>query len=97
MVGGWSSEHPNNEYSQDVADRAKALVEEKLGRTFTEFKVISFKSQIVAGINYLMKIKADHEYLHVQLFDPLPFTGDPVDICGVVDGKSLDDPLSTSV
>ena len=34
----------------------KGQVEEKLGRSLSEYKAISYASQVVAGINYFIKV-----------------------------------------
>ena len=53
----------------------KSDVEAKLGASYTVFEPKTFTAQVVAGINYKVKIKVDGEsYVHVKIYKPLPHT-----------------------
>uniref|UniRef100_A0A4X2K9J0 Cystatin domain-containing protein n=1 Tax=Vombatus ursinus TaxID=29139 RepID=A0A4X2K9J0_VOMUR len=39
-----------------IVDEVKARLEEKENRKFPVFKTMEFKSQVVAGINYFIKV-----------------------------------------
>lgn len=72
----------------------KPSVEERLGRSFTEFAAEEFIIQVVAGTNYIMKVRADgSEYLHVKIHKPLPFRNAPPQLMSVLAGKTASDPL----
>jgi cystatin-A/B len=59
------------------------------------FEPVSVKSQVVAGMNYWVKIKVDgDEYIHVKIYKPLPYTNSPPTVQEVIRGKTLDDPLN---
>jgi cystatin-A/B len=75
--------------------QVKQAVETKLERTFTEFTAKEFITQVVAGTNYIMKVKADsEEYLHVKVHKPLPFRNAPPQLMGVLAAKTETDPLT---
>ena len=41
--------------------QVKKQVEEKLNRVFKVYKAISYQTQVVAGVNYIIKVN----YIHV--------------------------------
>ena len=45
----------------DYYMQVKKQVEEKLGHSFTEYKAISYRDQVVAGTNYAIKVN----YIHI--------------------------------
>mmetsp|Transcript_6467 Transcript_6467/g.10058 ORF Transcript_6467/g.10058 Transcript_6467/m.10058 type:complete len:86 (-) Transcript_6467:99-356(-) len=40
----------------------------------------SYSSQVVAGVNYALKIKHDGGVANVKVFKPLPHTGNPAEV-----------------
>lgn len=74
--------------------QVKPAVEETLGKAFDEFTAEEFLTQVVAGTNFIMKVRADGgEYLHVKLHRPLPFRNAPPSLMAVQGGKLGSDPL----
>ena len=72
----------------------KPAIQIKAGKTYTVFEPISFKSQVVAGTNYVAKIKVDGEKcIHAKMFEPLPYTGDPISVTSVEVDKQIGDAL----
>ncbi|XP_053645675.1 cystatin-B isoform X1 [Cherax quadricarinatus] len=55
MPGGTSEVKPPNEEVQQLLLSVKDQVEEKLGRSVSQFKLLSYKTQVVAGMNYFAK------------------------------------------
>lgn len=67
-------------------------IEAHLGATFTDFKPVHYQSQVVAGTNFKIKVQVDAgEVLHVKIFRPLPYTGDPDELKTAERGKTLED------
>lgn len=100
LCGGFTLEaEAATEEHQALADVVKAAVEAKTNQTFKKFEVISYLSQVVAGTNFLMKIQVSDEadgYIHVKIFRPLPYTGEPAQLHEHADvhvGKTLQDPI----
>jgi len=100
MCGGFTPDvKPATEKHQALADGVKAAVEAKTNQEFSMFKVIHFKSQVVAGTNYLMKIQvseAANGFIHLKIYEPLPHTRQPAELhehSDIVLGKTLEDPI----
>ncbi|XP_053153737.1 cystatin-B-like isoform X2 [Hemicordylus capensis] len=73
----------------------KAQVEEKEGRSFEIFTAIAFKSQVVAGTNYFIKVHAgDEEYLHLRVFRSLPCENKPLQLTSYQSKKAKHDALT---
>ena len=44
--------------------KVKPQLEEKTNETYEEFTAIEYKTQVVAGINYYIKVRLQHSLLH---------------------------------
>ncbi|XP_060940489.1 cystatin-B-like [Limanda limanda] len=72
----------------------KHEVEARTGKIYPIFKAKLYRTQVVAGINYLIKVQVGEEkYDHLQIFQALPCDGGTLDLTGIQQGKSSDDPL----
>ena len=61
---------------QAIANKHKAHAEEQLGKHFSTWNAVGFSTQVVAGINYWIKIQVgDNQYVHIKVYQPLPHTG----------------------
>ena len=84
MVGGFGEER---EMIEEVALMVAALkedIEVQAGETFETFDPISYKSQVVAGINYDVTVRTgDEKSVVVRIFKPLPHTGEPPKVTSV--------------
>ncbi len=93
-VGGWSDEKAVDENVVKLVNSLKADIETEVGQTFSMFTPILFRSQVVAGINYKVKIAVDNsEYVHVSIFVPLRHTASPPRVSEVVRNMALNDGL----
>lgn len=96
LLGGYSNEKQmNNENleAQEIANSVRAKVEEDVGPLKT-FEVVLFKTQVVAGTNYKLKVKVDDDvYFHLKVFKPLPCYGTENELHEVTPGVKLTDPL----
>ena len=57
-----------------------------LNAVYPVFEPIQFKSQVVSGINYLVKIRVGEgvfDFVHAKIHVPLPHTGQPPSLKGV--------------
>jgi cystatin-A/B len=92
--GGFSPEPKEiTDNEQSIIDSIKATVESGIGKTFTKFKGLSFKSQVVAGTNYHFKVECDDDIIHLKVFRPLPHTNLPPQLSSYEIGKKLEDEL----
>lgn len=44
--------------------KVKPQLESKTNRTYEEFKVVQYKTQVVAGTNYYIKVRVKHSLGH---------------------------------
>ena len=84
LAGGHSQEKDAQSEECDWKDlfaELKAKVEEKVGKTFDEWTAIRYTSQVVAGTKFNIKFHIGGDnYIHVQVFNPLPYTGQPPEV-----------------
>ena len=72
----------------------KSHVEGHTGAAYATFEPVHYTQQVVAGMNYKAKIHVGGgSHIHVKFYEPLPHTGDPVQISEHSDGHSLADAL----
>jgi len=89
-----TDEKPANEEVQQHVDAVKESVEGHLNKQFDVFEAVSYKTQVVAGTNWFVKVHGgDDEYLHLRIYETLPYAGSELHLHGVQEGKTLEDPL----
>ncbi|KAK7494496.1 hypothetical protein BaRGS_00014149 [Batillaria attramentaria] len=93
--GGTSDVKDATEEIQKICDQIRSALEEKAGRAFSSYKAKSYKSQVVAGTNYFVKLDIDDgkEYIHARIFVPLPHTGGNPELHSHQAGKSAEDEI----
>mmetsp|Transcript_4063 Transcript_4063/g.5695 ORF Transcript_4063/g.5695 Transcript_4063/m.5695 type:complete len:136 (-) Transcript_4063:44-451(-) len=65
------AEHVNQEVA-DLAHKHKADIESKAGKTFSHFNPVEYSSQIVAGVNYFIKIDVgNNEHIVARIYKNL--------------------------
>jgi len=94
MCGGTGEEKPADESVQKHCDAVKADVEKHLNKKFDVFEAKSYKSQVVAGTNFFVKVHVgNNECIHVRIFRSLPHAGSELQMHGVKEGKNLEHPV----
>lgn len=85
---------------KEIVSGKKAECEAKAGKTFATFEPLTFVKQVVAGINYKVKVKvldrgpvAEAECIHVLVYCPLPHTGEGPQLVSVEAGKTVEDKI----
>jgi len=73
-----------------IAMTTKAEIESKAGRTFTTFKPTEYSTQVVAGINYFVKIDVGGEFIHARIYKDLKQN---LSVNKIQTGKNATDPL----
>ena len=76
LLGGFGEELLADQDSQLMAFFIQEAVESQLNTSYSKFNVISYRQQVVAGINYLMRIEVDNDLIHVEAFKPLASSQD---------------------
>ncbi|XP_070791421.1 cystatin-B-like isoform X1 [Pituophis catenifer annectens] len=73
----------------------KSQLEEKESRNFDTFDAVSYKTQVVAGINYFIKIHVGNdEYFHVRVYKRLPHENKPMELTNYQSKKEKHDDLT---
>ena len=90
MCGGIGPANAADDDIKALCVTLKAELEAKADYAFSELTVIHYKSQLVAGKNYFVKIHTgDEKYVHARIYQPLPGQGNP-EVHSVKKDKSLD-------
>ena len=99
MVGGYSDakvfESVTAEEKSSVSDVISAIIPALVSKGIDGSSIvpISYSTQVVAGVNYLIKIQSNDQYFHVKINKPLPHTKKEPFILAIELNKSLEDPL----
>ncbi|XP_012635692.1 cystatin-A-like [Microcebus murinus] len=95
IVGGLSDAKPATAEIQEIADKVKPQLEEKTNETYEEFEAIEYKSQVVAGTNFYIKVHVggDH-YVHLKVFEGLFRENEDVELSGYQTNKCKEDELT---
>ncbi|XP_021045470.1 stefin-2-like [Mus pahari] len=69
MLGGLSEARPATPEIQEIANKVRPLLEEKTNEKYEKFEAVEYKSQVVQGQNYFIKMDVGHgQFLHIKLF-----------------------------
>ncbi|XP_060709452.1 cystatin-B-like [Hemiscyllium ocellatum] len=80
---------------QAIVQCLKCSVVEKLKRPLHVYQAISYRSQVVAGTNYFIKVVVGdaNEYIHMRVFEPLPSSDEKLSLSDIQTNKKLFDEL----
>ncbi|XP_003389982.1 PREDICTED: cystatin-B-like [Amphimedon queenslandica] len=73
ICGGMNkNERPADAAIQELAEKVRVSVEEKSGRKFTEYRAIAYCTQVVAGMNYFIKVcVGTNDYIMLRVYQSL--------------------------
>ncbi|NXA44279.1 CYTA protein, partial [Eudromia elegans] len=75
--------------------QVKPQLEERENEVYGLFQAIEYRTQVVAGTNYFIKVKvSDGTYVHLRVFQSLPFENQGPSLTSYQTGKTRDDPLT---
>ncbi|NWV42725.1 CYTB protein, partial [Grantiella picta] len=75
--------------------QVKPQFESQANTTCVIFTAIVYKTQVVAGTIYFIKVQvSDDEYVHVKVFQSLPYENQGPSLVSFQTGKTKDDPLT---
>ena len=70
--GGLSKIMLKNDDIQKIVNNLKKNIEKKLDQQINKLNVHSYKTQIVAGINYFVKVEIeDNTFIHLKIYKTL--------------------------
>ncbi|XP_023048102.2 cystatin-B-like [Piliocolobus tephrosceles] len=95
MCGASAAVQPATAETRDIADQVRSQLEEKENKKFPVFKAVSFKSQLVAGTNYFIKVHVGNkDFVHLRVFKSLPHENKPLTLSDYQTNKAKHDELS---
>ncbi|XP_074752857.1 cystatin-B-like isoform X2 [Athene noctua] len=95
LCGGPSAARPATEETQRIADEVKPHLEAKEGKKFDVFTAVEFKTQVVAGTNYFIKVHVGNdEFMHLRVFRSLPHENKPLSLHSYQSSKTKRDELA---
>ncbi|XP_025719258.1 cystatin-B [Callorhinus ursinus] len=95
MCGAPTASQPATAETQAIADQVKPQLEERENKQYATFKAVEFRSQVVAGMNYFIKVQVDDdEFVHLRVFRSLPHENKPVALSSYQTNKARHDELA---
>ncbi|KAM6098834.1 cystatin-A-like [Theristicus caerulescens] len=95
MPGGLSEAKPATPEVQHIANEVKPQFESRENRKPSDFTAIIYKTQVVAGMNYFIKVQVSNgDYVHLRVFQSLPQENQGPSLVSYQTGKTRDDPLN---
>ena len=72
IPGGLSDTKNKDDTIQNIVNNFRNEIQKKVKKEFNKFEAHSYKTQVVAGTNYFVKVNTDDEYIHIRIFKSLP-------------------------
>ncbi|XP_053397947.1 leukocyte cysteine proteinase inhibitor 1-like [Mercenaria mercenaria] len=95
-TGAWTGEENATPEVQEICDKVKDQVGKMTGvDSFEMYNALKYRSQIVAGTNYCVKIQINSagDCDHVKIFQALPSSGGKLQVEDVQTKKTIPDPI----
>ncbi|XP_053563353.1 LOW QUALITY PROTEIN: cystatin-B-like [Bombina bombina] len=94
LCGGLGAAKPAAPEGSGVADSVKSELESKSGKNFSHYEVIEFKTQVVAGTNYFIKIHVGgEEYIHARVYKALPHAQEKLTLSSFQESKTKEEEI----
>jgi len=79
MCGGTTDMKQPDDEARGILESVKPHLLEKANHSGS-VELLGYKTQVVAGTNYFMKVALEQRIVHVRIFQPLPFEDKPNEI-----------------
>ncbi|KAK0146958.1 Cystatin-B [Merluccius polli] len=94
IIGGLSDAMMADDETRNICKTVKQAIQLKTARNYVNFDAITYRSQLVAGTNYFIKVNVGgSDYIHLRVWKKLPCNGGENILDGVQEGKTLVDPI----
>ncbi|RVE58788.1 hypothetical protein OJAV_G00197610 [Oryzias javanicus] len=94
LIPGLSEAKDATPVIQQICDKVKPDMEKKAGKVFADFLAKIYKTQLVAGTNYFIKVHVGgDDYTHIRVFQSLPGDAGKFELTSYQFPKSLSDPI----
>ncbi|PVD28799.1 hypothetical protein C0Q70_11394 [Pomacea canaliculata] len=95
MCGGLTKTRDAGEKEQALADKVRPSLEKEEGKTFPKYVATKYRSQVVNGINYFIKIDVaePQSFIHAKIFRPLPGSNQDVTLEKYEKGHTASDEI----
>ncbi|OQV11513.1 hypothetical protein BV898_14169 [Hypsibius exemplaris] len=97
LVGGQSETQPADDKVEGIAKKVQSAITQRVeadNYAVTQYTAISYRTQLVNGINYFIKIRVNDDpstgYVHARVFQSF---GGNSELVGLETGHSLEDPI----
>ncbi|KFO38285.1 cystatin-A [Fukomys damarensis] len=97
LRGGLSETRPATPEIQKMVDEVKPQLEEKTKASYQEFKAIEYKTQVVQGGIYYIKVQVgNNRYIHIKVMQHLPGQSEKtLELSAYQTDKSKEDELTS--
>ncbi|XP_064618341.1 cystatin-B-like [Liolophura sinensis] len=94
MCGGATEMKVATDDIKELVEKVRPqAVRKSEGRNFSEFTATHYKSQVVAGTNFFIKVSLGGDnYAHLRVFRPLPGAGEE-ELVAIQFDKKPEDPI----
>lgn len=82
---------PADDVVKTIVEKIKEELQTKTGRVFEKFDAVSYKTQLVNGINYFIKVHVgNEEHLHLRAYKTFQ---NEISLIAYQEAKSLEDEI----